>query len=297
MDAQLTVLSYGAGQDSWTLLLKLALEAEFRETYAPNDLVVVCSDTGNEHPETYEHIEFTKFFCEYYGIEFVHLTAAMGYHTEAWIGLEQFYASKNAIGSKAYPKTCTDNLKIQPIYKWLNQYVNDKYFVLEDLTQRKQALYRFTAIFGKINVLVGIAKGEERRIAKGETGTKWMDQNIERSYPLIDIGYDRQACQDYINETGLPLPPPSNCIFCPFKDEVEILWTARTYPQQFEQWVVLEANKLAANTHKGKDNHAVFRNRTLPQVVADAEVKYAHMTEEEIEEYRFSHGHCVASAY
>lgn len=293
----LTVLSYGAGQDSTAILYKLALDTEFRAKYAPGALVVVCADTGNEHKETYEHIEFTKTFCAEHGIEFHHLTAERGYHTESWISLEHFYASHNAIGSKAYPKTCTDNLKISPIYRWLNQWVNERFFPDNDLSQRKQALYSFTAKYGKVSVLIGIAQGEERRIAKTATGTKWMDENIERVYPLVEIGLDRQGCQELFVELGLPCPPPSNCIFCPFKDEVEVLWTARHYPAEFDRWTELEANKLATYAHKGKDNHAVFRARTLPQVLADAEIKYADWTPARLDEYRNSHGHCVASAY
>lgn len=294
----LTVLSYGAGQDSWAILVKLAKNLEFRKRYAPGALVVVCADTGNEHAETYEHIEYTKTFCAKYGIEFYHLTADQGYHTETWITLEHFYASHNAIGSKAFPKTCTDNVKVQPIYRWLNEWINERFFPGQDLAKRKQALYAFAEKYGKVKVLIGIAKGEERRIANATTGTKWMDENIERVYPLVEVGLDRLGCQETVRAYGEPVPPPSNCVMCPFKDEIEVLWTARNYPAEFARWVELEANKLAANAHKGpKDNHAVFRHRTLPQVLADAEIKYADWTPAQIDDYRFSHGHCVASAY
>jgi 3'-phosphoadenosine 5'-phosphosulfate sulfotransferase (PAPS reductase)/FAD synthetase len=296
-NAGLTVLSYGAGQDSWAILIKLALDARFRATYAPGALVVVCSDTGNEHKETYDHIEFTKQFCAQHGIEFHHLTPEAGYHTETWISLESFYASHNAIGSKAFPKSCTDNLKVQPIYRWLNKWVNAHFFPESDLSLRKQALYAFTERYGKIKVLIGIAKNEEKRVANASTGSKWMTENIERVYPLLDIGLDRQGCQDLFAEHGLPCPPPSNCVFCPFKDEIEVLWTAKNYPNEFERWVELESSKLAANAHKGKDNHAVFRTRALPQVLADAEIKYAHMSIAQLAEYRNSHGHCVSSSY
>lgn len=293
----LTVLSYGAGQDSTAILYKLALDPAFRASYAPGALVVVCADTGNEHPDTYEHLEFTQSFCTQHGIEFHHLTAEKGFHTTTWIGLEQFYANHNAIGSKAFPKTCTSNLKIEPIYRWLNRWVNERFFAGEDLALRKQALYRFTEQYGKIKVLVGIAMGEEKRVQNAAAGAVWMEKNIERIYPLVEQGIDRAGCQETACQYGLPCPPPSLCIFCPFKSDIEVLWTARRLPQQYARWVELERNKLLANAHKGKDNHAVFRTRTLPEVVAAAEVKYADWSVEQLDEYRFSHGHCVASAY
>jgi 3'-phosphoadenosine 5'-phosphosulfate sulfotransferase (PAPS reductase)/FAD synthetase len=293
------VLSDGAGQDSWTILLKLAFDPAFRQAYAPGDLVVVHSDTGNEHPETYEHVKRVEAFCQEQGIEYHNLTADKGFHRGNWVSLQSFYEAKNAIGSKAYPKTCTDNLKIQPIYRWLNKWVQARYFPgREELLDRKLALYEFQARHGKISVLIGIAADEAaKRVGKRPDAAKWQRVNILKAYPLVDIGYDRQMCQDYIKSVGQPLPPPSNCIFCPFKSDIEILWTYLALPAEFAHWVRLEANKIAANAGRTANNLGVCGKKLLPQVLAEAQVKYAHMTFAEINDYRMSHGHCVASAY
>ena len=85
--AKLTVLSMGLGQDSTALLYKYAYDAEFRMHYAPNDFLVIFSDTGNEFDETYRHLEHVKAFCKLQDIEFVHLTADMAITQEigrAW---------------------------------------------------------------------------------------------------------------------------------------------------------------------------------------------------------------------
>lgn len=119
----ITVLSFGGGQDSTALLHLYINNADFRATYAPGRFVVVMSDTGNEHQETYDHVEDVKVLCEEHGIEFRHLTYDQGYHRHNWRDLESFYSDGNRIGSKAYPKTCTDNLKIKPIYNWLAAWV------------------------------------------------------------------------------------------------------------------------------------------------------------------------------
>ncbi len=63
----LTILSFGAGQDSTTLLKLYKHDLSFRNKYAPGDFLVVMSDTGNEHHETYLHVERTKEFCSYSG--------------------------------------------------------------------------------------------------------------------------------------------------------------------------------------------------------------------------------------
>ena len=305
---RLTILSDGAGQDSWTILLKLIYDAEFRQKYAPGDLIVVHADTGNEHPDTYTHVERIAALCAEKGIEYVNLTADKGFHKGNWVSLQNFYAAKNAIGSKAYPKTCTDNLKVQPIYRWLTKLIQERYFPGQtELLERKQSLYKFAEAHGKITVLIGIAADEQKRISKtGETavvgksavrGHVWMQKNITKVYPLVEIGYNRQMCQDYIKSVGQVLPPPSNCIFCPFKSDIEILWTAINLPEQFAEWVRLEANKIAANADKTANNLGVCGKKLLPQVLAEALVKYANMSPEQINEYSMSHGHCVASAY
>ncbi len=49
----LTVLAFGGGQDSTAILYRIALDKAFRSRYVKGDLLVLMSDTGNEHPHTY----------------------------------------------------------------------------------------------------------------------------------------------------------------------------------------------------------------------------------------------------
>jgi hypothetical protein len=299
----LTVLSYGIGQDSWAIMVKLANDAAFRAKYAPGRLVIVSAATGNEHADTMEHLAYTREFCEKNGMEFHYLDASRGYHRGDWVSLQSFYDAKQAIGSVAYPKTCTDNLKVQPIYRWLNEWVQKNYYPGQiNLLERKGAMKQFALDHGRIRVLVGIAKGEEKRVAKpGADRTKWMGLSTVREYPLIAEGMDREACQLYVESQGEPVPPPSNCVMCPFKAPIELLWTARRYPLEYAGWVKREQVKIAANADKcaakGQANLGVYGKKLLPQVLAEAEKLYGHMTMEQLDEYRFSHGHCVSSAY
>jgi 3'-phosphoadenosine 5'-phosphosulfate sulfotransferase (PAPS reductase)/FAD synthetase len=159
---QLTVLSFGAGQDSSTLLEKYFDDPTFRERYAPNDFLCVMSDTGDEFDQTYKHVEYVKRRCAEEGVEFVFLTADMGYHSEGWKSLRHFYRSKGTIGSKAYPKTCTDRLKLQPIYRFLEEWLGERYGVR---TGNKVGFREFALRYGKIQMMIGIAKGEEGRMS------------------------------------------------------------------------------------------------------------------------------------
>src|SRR5262252_1824760 len=83
-DEALTILSFGAGQDSTAIFFKLIYDAAFRAQYAPGKLLVIMADTQDEHPDTYAHVEVIKRIAGEHGIEFVHLTSDMGYHTTGW---------------------------------------------------------------------------------------------------------------------------------------------------------------------------------------------------------------------
>lgn len=291
---ELTVLSFGGGQDSTAILYKLIFDPVFRQRYAPGRLVVVFSDTGNEHNDTYRHVREVNDLCLKHDLEFHHLTSDRGFHSISWQSLVQQWKANNTIGSVAYPKSCSDQLKIRPIYKWLESWIGENYNL--DVG-RKKALYSFTRRHEKIRVLLGIAHGEEKRIGKKESAPPWMDRCIEKCYPLIDLGLDRKACQDYIHGLGFRVPPPSNCVFCPFKSPAELLWTARRLPVRFSEWKALENAKLEANVKMNGKNFGVYGRKTLSEALLEAEKQFGHLSDQELDDYRMSHGHCVATKY
>ena len=289
----LTLLSFGGGQDSTAILYKILYDPAFAQQSIPGRLVVCMSDTGNEHPATLLHVAFCQRLCQAAGVEFVFLRFEDGFHTPQWKTLTHFYASHATIGSKAYPKTCTVRLKLDPIYSWLNQLVADDLGVV---ATRKNGLYRFASDHGKVAVWIGIASDEDR-IGESNREPLWMQRTIQKRYPLVQWGWDRQACQLYIADLGLPLPPPSNCMLCPFLNEVELVWLHRFYPFVFQYWVELEAAKIAKWAGRTKRNLGVFGERLLPEVLATAKQRYGSMTDVQLCEHKQSHGHCVKSRY
>lgn len=290
----LTVLSFGGGQDSTALLHLYINDETFRRTYAPGRFVVVMSDTGDEHPETLQHVENVKELCRQAGIEFHHLTPDLGYHSGTWTGLIEHYRATTTIGSKAYPKTCTDRLKLKPIYLWLEAWLGQNYGTP---VGKKKGFYAFTKQHGPIHVLLGIAEGEDHRVGGGEDPQRWMRENILKRYPLRDLGLDRQGCQDLIAKYNQPVPPPSNCMRCMFMSEIELLYLYRFHQDKYQEWVELEAAKLAKWKDKGPMNFGVWGRKTLPEVLAKAQEKYGHLTDAQLREYKMSHGHCVKSKW
>lgn len=289
----LTVLSYGIGQDSSAILYKFGFDAEFRRKYAPGRLLVVTAATGDEHPHTNQYLWHVKAFCKKHDIKFVHIIPDMGYHSPSWQSLRGFYRLKCCVGSKAFPKTCTDRLKLQPIYRFLEDWIGKEFGVASG---KKKGFRNFAGMYGKIRMLVGISRGEEKRVASSMEIPRWKRDSIETVYPLIEEGMDRKDCQDYIRSVGQPVPWPSNCMLCPFLSEIELVWLYRRYQLDYEEWVEIEAAKLEKNRHMGERNLGVWGTKKLPEVLERALAKHGHMTDAELDEYKFSHG-CVMSKY
>lgn len=290
----LTILSYGAGQDSTAILYRLVYDKDYYDRFVRGELIVIMADTGNEHPETYEHVGYSTAFCKKHGIPFTFITTEMGYHGNTWPNLTDRYKSNNSIGSKAYPKTCTDNLKLKPIYRFVEQFIGENagYPI-----GRKRAIKGYADDHGKIQVIIGIAKGEEGRVADDNNTFPWMKRAVKRSYPLIETGFDRVKCQEYIKSVGHPVPLPSNCMMCPFMNEAELLWLYRFYPKEYELWVHLEKNKIQANLHAGDKNYGVWGRKLLPEVLEIAQQKFGDWDDERLHEYKMSHGHNLMTKY
>lgn len=309
--SNLTVLSMGLGQDSTAILFKIVFDAEFRARYAPEKLLVLFSDTGNEHPFTYQYRDEVVIpFCQEHGIEFTTISSDMGYHAPSWKSLvHQWEIPPRAnIGSVAFHKSCTHQLKLNPQYNYVEKWLMENYAIPK--SARKQAYVYFAKYFGKIRWLVGIAKGEEKRVQDAEKETiAWKKQSVVVEYPLLGVGMDRSACQAYIKSLGFQLPMPSNCMFCPYgSNHLELLWLYHSYPERFYEWVQLEQNKLDAWADTDvknlgvvgklhKDGERKGQAVTLLDVLEEAKAKYPNVTLEQLQEYKWSHGHCVASKY
>jgi 3'-phosphoadenosine 5'-phosphosulfate sulfotransferase (PAPS reductase)/FAD synthetase len=308
--SDLTVLSMGLGQDSHTILFKIVYDEGFRRKYAPDRLLVLFSETGNEHHETYRYQdEVTIPFCKKHGIEYVTIMPEMGFHGNTWQSLtSQWELGNPTIGSVAYPKSCTHQLKLQPQYNFVEKYIATHYSNIP-YDRRKGGYKHFAKYHGKIRWLVGIAKGEESRVADAEAETaRWKKQAVEVLYPLIAEGFGRQECQDYMREIGKPIPMPSNCMYCPYaSNHMEILWLWHSYPDNFYDWAAREQKKLDAHADADrnlgvcgrlhKEGDRTGEAVTLIDLLEEAKARYPDVTLNELNEWKWSHGHCVASKY
>jgi hypothetical protein len=297
----MTLLSHGGGQQSFAMLLLLLFDPAFRQAYAPGRAIAVCSDTGNEHEETLRHIREVEALCAARGLEYHHLRPSRGFHTPAWRSLQAHWRAGHRVGAKSFPKSCTYNLKINPQYKFLNHVLARDYGLPES---RKGALYAHTALTGrKLTALIGFSAEEvERRVNPDEKVPKWLSANVERRYPLADLGMTTKGCQDLIRAYGFPVPYPSQCVMCPFKTPFDLAYMARFDRVGLLRWAVHERRKLRAHRRRfahlpESKNHGVFGpETTLLAVAAKAVAEHAHITDAQMHDRRMA-GHAVASRH
>ena len=304
----LTVLWVGGGQDSTDLLYQHIYSKKFNNQYVGDSrFVAIMSDTGNEFPDTYQHVERLQSFCESKGVEFYHITPNMGYHGKTWPSLQGQFERNNNIMGVGFPKSCTDNLKIKVCYNFLADYLRIQYG-MDGVGKR--VFYQYAEQFGKLRSLIGFAKGEESRCAVKpqielfpelvkDARPVYMQKTIQHEYPLIEQRKDRAGCQEYIKSVGHDVPMPSNCMMCPFQNDAELVYLERFYPLMWAYWVKREQakiDKFSGQQESGR-NMGVKGEKLLPVALLDAKKRYGHWTNEQLRHYKMSHGHCVKSKY
>lgn len=313
----ITLLSYGGGQDSKALLLLYIHDAAFRARYAPDLFLVVMSDTGDEHDHTYADLQEVKRLCLVHKIPFFFLQKEQGYHRPSWQTLMEPQLrgpddKYEATLVQLKTGSCTDQLKLVPIYKFLDEWISTVmgygYKVAEGRGHGKAAIKRFGKEGGDLRVLIGFAAGESGRAQKAlkrEAREKASKKDvfwkyISRYFPLIDLGMDRTACQIYIASKGANVPYPSNCKRCPYMSPEELLWLSIHDPAALEEWIRAEANKIARDAGKPKNYGAMASAKLLPQRLEEVTKKYSGVPMRKLlallDTHKKNHG-CGSSAY
>jgi len=335
-DPQLTMFSFGGGQDSFAILYSLIYNKEFRKKYAPNDFFIVMSDTGNEHPHTYQAVKEAEEICKKHNIHFKLITPDMGYHTTAWPDLKTNLKKNSSILSAAMlSKPCTPNLKINVVDKYMYHYMCELYG-FEELDRKKSWEFYRDKFKTRARVLIGFAKDEETRawnsVRNHQFLSAWKKETMQYTYPLVEEGINRQDAQDIIakyheyhtyNGKLTNVMPPSNCMICFYQSEQELLWLEHHHPEELNEWIEMEKAKfkettdnipnvraqLEAETNlelkeklikrlKGMEkNYGVYGTMSLPRKLERAREKFGHWTIEQLNEYKMSHGHCIKSSF
>jgi hypothetical protein len=219
-----TVLSYGGGLDSFSMLV-WAIANNIRI-----DLVVFADvadwsperdgqDPG-EWPATYRHIRDVAIpLCERHGIEFKWLTTA-----EAPIrgerSLFRYFETMRLMPGRM-SRLCTAAAKVERVA----EYVERRYPE------------------GQIEVWIGFEAGEEKRAENDPHGkAKGSACRRVNRFPLIEQSMCRCRCERLVREAGHPIPRKSACVYCPFSKRGDFQNLASELPETFTRVVELERN-------------------------------------------------------
>lgn len=112
------------------------------------------------------------------------------------------------------PRQCTDEYKITVVRNTLRR--------LYGVEKGKRWGTR-----GQVEMWLGISTDEAHRMKPSRI------KYITNVYPLIDMDVSRDGCGAWLAQNGIPVPPKSSCIGCPFHSNEEWLDMKNNRPKEW----------------------------------------------------------------
>lgn len=228
MTKQIKAISYGGGVQS-TAMIVLAVQKRIDFN------VALFSNVGDdsEHPASLKYVrEVMQPWAAEHNFP-VHevVTTRRGEPTTIWNEITRKDSTRNVIpvyGTVGAPlaRICTVDFKIKTIGRWLRA---------NGASKTNPAL-----------VAIGISTDEIERAGRGKD-----EPGQKRVYPLLELGLNRDRCEQVIREAGLPVPPKSSCFFCPFHRPLTWAEMRRDEPELFDKAQQLEDHINARNAARG----------------------------------------------
>lgn len=208
----------------------------------------IFSDTGWEPQSVYDHLER---LIRYVDIP-VHIVSAgnikqdlidrytSNSNADAVI---PFYMKKNDGKIVMGHRQCTNQYKLQPVFKKTRELLGLKKF---------QKVNKDTVV----NMLIGISTDEVTRMKPSRINY------IKNNFPLIDMRWNRIDCQRFLKENGWDNTPKSACIGCPFHSNSMWQWMKDNEPEEFNEAV--EFDKFLRETKKSNIGEEYLHQSGLP---------------------------------
>ena len=253
---KLRVLSLGAGVQSSTLV-EMMVAGELPWVDA-----IIFADTGDDSKLTLRHLDYLEARVRQYtnGQVAVHRVGRGGRLSDR---IRNRAAGRGVINNDRFvsapfytgggpgkrggqgKRQCTREFKIEPIEK----------------KQRELLGYKPRQVIpaGSIEVWIGFSTDEVFRA--GAAFSRWA---VHR-FPLLELRMSRVDCERWLEARGLPVPPKSACVFCPYRSNAEWRWLRDNDPQGWADAV--ELDRLIRNTPAMREQEFLHRDRVpLDQV-------------------------------
>lgn len=258
------VVSYGGGKNSTALL-----EGMWLKNIVPD--AIIFADTGNEHPWTYDFIQwynsvlvergFPSITVVRYKMKKTKPRKKVAYSLPKWSLSKDGFSSRliysllsfhyfrqyykyqslgeecvvlQGLPSPSYSNrhSCSDKWKIKPIEQ----------FIKENYTQ-------------EIQLWVGIHAGETSRLftKSGNKKDYYIPGFGYKAYPLVDWGIYQKHCESLLNSSLAKQPQKSSCWFCPYSKPAEVRHLKSTHPDLYQVGVNLELSAKTTTATLGKN--------------------------------------------
>jgi hypothetical protein len=265
------VLSYGLGVDSTSLLLRWLTDPSSRN-FDLSDLLVVTAHTGDEWPETGRLVEehvLPRLVDA--GVRYAQVARASASQTDGIRVLDDTTSPTRLHIAGAYRlsdelteagtipqasgnRRCSMKAKGWPIDSYLEKHAPEatRHAFGFEVGEQGRADRCNDHMPGRL--AFGFEVGEQGR---ADRATQYDTLYRVAEFPLIEWGWDRDACQRFIADvTGVDDWPKSACVYCPFAltskaGRERSLARYDTLPAAALQALMLERRSLALNPRGG----------------------------------------------
>lgn len=241
------VLSWGCGLQSTTLAAMSALGELDRLD------LVITADTGWERQVTYDIRAWYTAWLQEHGLT-VHVVqfgdirvqgAQKSIHIPFWTD-----------SGGPLKRECTREYKIRPIRRHIRETLG---------YDRSKPPHPPP---GTVELWLGITMDEWTRAKPSRV------QYITARFPFLGLKWTRDECTTWLQEHGLPVPPKSACVCCPYRRASEWIEIRAQSPEEWRAAIAFdEANRnnpLAARNGSTADELYIWRD-SIPLAEADLE--------------------------
>jgi hypothetical protein len=271
-----TILSYGMGVESTAILIRWLEDASVRPCRL-DELIVITAHTGDEYADTYRDVEtYVLPLLRRHRIRYVQVARGGSSQTDGIVVLSDSRETETLFWDGAY-KLSDELRKAGTVPQFggehicslkFKAWVIEQWFA-ENLAQPTRHAFGYNATETK-----RVAKSEAanaRRVAFGfnaeehkriDKAMRYDPPSRQSFYPLVEWGWTRDACIDYLFRTLGVLWQKSARVQCPFnalKDDA--LRRHQQHPEQVADAMLLEYVSLALNPRG-----TLYRNQSLIEI-------------------------------
>jgi len=279
-----TILSYGMGVESSSLLVYWCENRSRLGFDLTDDLIAVTAMTGDEHIDTKIRIEKSVLpRMREHDIRYVQVARAGHLESDGIVVLDDTREHRTVYLDGAYKLSdelraagtlpqyagehrCALKFKSWTIQKWIEQELAGEPYrhAIGYNAEERKRIEKSERAFAErepVRVAFGFNVDESDRINKART---YDNPSRYGWYPVAEeLGWNRDDCQSYLKEITRETFERSACIYCPFnalkKDGIARL---KRHPEKVAAALLLEYQSLCLNPRG-----TLYRNRTLLSII------------------------------